>query len=312
MDDNNITNGLAAANSTDHSIQIGSTWPSYDTLVEALRAEAIRDNWILWVYRRSKSQGTLILRCRKTLTCHFHLRARVESDDHSEKVVIRALRNSHTCTGAVNDNRSPLNSMDFLKHEVPRLLTVTEGTPTKDIQDVMLRHFDHRLPLKQAQRIKQCLISEARVQLPGQQPRIAASEYVDLPEPVIPAIFPELMTEDEYVAYFDDTMQPAFPHPLQTLSPHDEQPTKRRRRNGALSSGETDLQAMQKPPQTCSKCNQPSHNRKTCGLSVEARRWTNSRRMQTRRDKIAAALAHQEQASGAATAADDDNESGYS
>lgn len=243
--------------------------------------------------------------------CHFHLRARVESHEHDEKVVVRALRNSHTCTGAVNDNRSPLNSLEFLKHEVPRLLTVTEGTSTKDIQDVMLRHFDHRLPLKQAQRIKQCLTSEARVQLPQRQPEVAELEYIDLPEPIIP-VFPELMTEDEYVAYFDDTMQPTFPQAL-PINPHDELPTKRRRRNGALSSGETDLQAMQKPLQTCSKCNQPSHNRKTCGLSAEARRWTNSRRMQTRRDKIAAARAHQEQASGAATAADDDgNECDYS
>lgn len=299
----------------DRSIQVGATWPSYDAIIEALRAEALRDNWLLWVYVRNKSQGTLILRCRKTPTCNFHLRARLESDEDGERLVVRTLRDSHTCIGAASNSRSPVNSMEFLKDQVPRLLAVTEETSTKDIQDVILRHFGHKLPLKQAQRVKKCLTSEELVQGPQQQSQQQSQdvsfEYPDLPEVSSP--FRGTWTANGPMDHLDDDVQPPSPRPAQASNQYEAKSTNRKRLHPRepRAQGRADTRVIQKVAPKCSKCGQTSHNRKTCGLSAEERRWDHHKRMQARRDRIAAALTQQSHVNGEEPGADDD-ESDYS
>ncbi|KAJ9620145.1 hypothetical protein H2203_007910 [Taxawa tesnikishii (nom. ined.)] len=142
----------------------GTTFPSFDAIRTLISMLSSTEGWEAQVSKRSKQR--LVLNCRSSIGCPFHLHAKW--DEVHSRALISILRPQHTCSQAPAHQRpTPIrpaaSRMMFLLENVPKWLHVTSETSNKEIQDVVKARCGTEVRLQQCARLKTKLLGKRRM-----------------------------------------------------------------------------------------------------------------------------------------------------
>ena len=139
-------------------IKEGDTFSSLQEFKDGLRRWAIEENWTPHIL--DSDSHRVRAGCRSAPSCPFRVRANFNTKRGS--VLVTTCDGEHTCFEA-RDNDSPLHQnikrsetgkLKFLLEAVPKLLTVTLDTQVQDIVDVVEKKYGQKIPVRQAQKVK--------------------------------------------------------------------------------------------------------------------------------------------------------------
>ncbi|KAK6419673.1 hypothetical protein LTR81_007221 [Elasticomyces elasticus] len=129
---------------------VRTIFPSLADVKTAAEAHALAQGWTVATKKRDRTR--IMLGCRKTADCHYHVRAEVCTNGAR----ISAYKPTHTCINVPDavPKRHQVSSLRFLKEEVPKLMEFDPTTPSRDIQEAVFQRFGTRVPLGQCIKLK--------------------------------------------------------------------------------------------------------------------------------------------------------------
>ncbi|KAI9653326.1 MAG: hypothetical protein M1829_001311 [Trizodia sp. TS-e1964] len=136
-------------------LAVGDHVESLSTFEDVLRELSVKENFDLKVHKSDKTR--VILTCRSSDSCPF--RARCNWFPDQDKAILTSLHSEHTCLENAPVKQIYTSLMAWLIVKVPKLLTVTSQTSTKDIMDLVKKQHDHTIELQQAQKVKVALLN---------------------------------------------------------------------------------------------------------------------------------------------------------
>jgi hypothetical protein len=136
------------------SLSQGQCFESLPGFKEALRNWAIVDHF---EYRWAFSE---LSRCQAICVhkdCNFTIRCNNYPQKECAKITV--LVPDHTCAGNAPIARSQASRVDWLEQIVPTIMTVDVNTKSRAIVDTINLHYQHRINIQQAQRVRKKLLS---------------------------------------------------------------------------------------------------------------------------------------------------------
>ena len=133
------------------SIELGTLYPTLERVKSAVFAHAISQGWTAGVYKRDRSR--LLLRCRTSEDCPFHLRA----EQYPDGAKICSPKTEHSCNFQPDQShipRSHASSLKFLRGQLPSIMNIDANTTSKEISDAIFQRFGTRVSVKQCQHLK--------------------------------------------------------------------------------------------------------------------------------------------------------------
>ena len=134
------------------SLTVKTAFPTLEAAKNAVLAHASVQGWT--PATRERDRLRLLMGCRSTPDCPYHVRV----ETCAEGARISAYKSAHNCFGATNNASPPKRHhhsyLRFLKAEVPKLMELASTTSTREIQDVVYKHFGTRIRLSQCAKVR--------------------------------------------------------------------------------------------------------------------------------------------------------------
>lgn len=131
-----------------YNVEVDGTFPDFESIKQLVRQNAYAEGWQPNITRSNRK--ALVIDCRSSTDCTYHLRAILRDNVCTITVFVAV----HTCDGQEAPIRPMASYVSFLKEKLPQVMIITTLTATRDIQKVVERHFDTKIQLQQAQRLK--------------------------------------------------------------------------------------------------------------------------------------------------------------
>lgn len=136
-------------------LYVSQLFDSLEAVKLAAEANARVNRWTTCIKKRDSTRIVISCRSSRERPCPFHLRASWDPVKLTARIV--SLENVHDCIGSTPPKRAEQSKIRYLRETVPRYITVTRQTPTKDIQDVVEAHCGGPIDTEQAQRLRRDL-----------------------------------------------------------------------------------------------------------------------------------------------------------
>ena len=139
-------------------IKEGDTFATLQDFKDALRRWAIEEKWTPHIHDSDRNR--VRAGCRSAPGCPFRIRANFNGSRGYAQVT--TCDGEHTCFETrgnenplhQNIKRSETGKLRFLLEAVPNLLRVDLDTPVQEIVDAVERKYGQRIPVRQAQKVK--------------------------------------------------------------------------------------------------------------------------------------------------------------